>query len=122
MTTEQDKAAKEQAERDKAVRESAPKGQSKNVRAEGADDDMPTDMAGRVRLPSEDELSERHSGFFDPETGDEVPVKKTINKVPAPDGQGGTVMVDADEPGHPDVTTSPLPEVEQRLAKQQQQT
>lgn len=37
-----------------------------------------------------------------------IPEGTQVNLVPASDGNGGMVMVPADEPGHPDITTSPL--------------
>ena len=62
---------------------------------------------GRVDLRLDDEVTQR---IYDPETGElkDVPLKRTINKVPTSDSGGNTVMVDADEAGHPDITTSPL--------------
>jgi len=75
-------------------------------------DDAPGERipVGRVKIREDDELADEHSGFFDPETGEEIPVRRTINEVPASDGQGGTVMVPANEPGHADITTSPVEE------------
>lgn len=93
---------KDQAEREEAARKDTPKQNAPKQDAAGVaeEDKVPV---GRVPLLTEQQLGRT----FDVD-GNEVPAKQTINLVPTSDGAGNMVMVPADEPGHPDITTSPL--------------
>jgi hypothetical protein len=103
---------KDQAERDDAARKTSQSGKASKdtkdtakTRAERtgvADEDL--SYVGKVKLP---DFEDAHSGFFDPDTGEEIPLVQTIHDVPVSDGAGGTNYAKADAPGNPDVTTSP---------------